>query len=64
MVGDRCPIIGGWSLFKVGLGYGVSLTLGAQGVLTEHAGLLEAVTIKLSEDWTLPVYDVSSTYKL
>lgn len=79
---DSWWLVGGWSLFKLGVGYenplsatfaagqtsgqsgGASLTLGAQGFITTHAGLLEALTSKLSWDNQLQVLDVTKTYTL
>jgi len=71
-------LIGGWSLFKLGVGYenpltttiaagqglSASLALGSQGFITTHAGILESLTSKLSWDNRFQVYDVNSTYTL
>ncbi|MCW1957077.1 MAG: Ig-like domain-containing protein, partial [Mycobacterium sp.] len=62
-------IVGGWSLFKLGVGYenpvattvsadlvdGASLNLNSQGFLTTHAGILESVTAALTWDNTFQV---------
>ena len=75
---DGWWLIGGWSLFKLGVGYEnplsatvaagvgapVSMTIGAAGYLTTHAGILEAVTSKLSWDNSINLYDVQKTYRL
>lgn len=75
---DGWWLIGGWSLFKLGVGYEnplsatvaagvgapVSMTIGAAGYLTTHAGILEAVTSKLSWDNSINLYDVNATYRL
>ena len=71
-------LIGGWSLFKLGVGYenpltttiaagqglSASLALGSQGFITTHAGILESLTSKLIWDNRFQVYDVNSTYTL
>lgn len=76
-VPDSVWFIGGWSLFKLGVGYenpvattltaaqsGVTLGLNSQGFLTTHAGVLESVTSALSWDNTFQVYDVNSIYQV
>jgi hypothetical protein len=37
----------------------VSLTLGSQGLLTFHAGTLEALTSRLSHDAKVPLYQMN-----
>jgi hypothetical protein len=75
---DSWFLIGGWSLFKLGMGYenplsatvavgvdaSASMTIGADGFLTTHAGILEMLTSKLSWDNSIQLYDVSHTYTL
>lgn len=75
---DDWWLIGGWSLFKLGVGYEnpltatvaaevskpVSLTVDSKGFLTTHAGILEALTSKLSWDNKFEVYKIDQTYTL
>ena len=75
---DSWWLIGGWSLFKLGVGYenplsatvaagtvsGASLALGTAGFITTHAGILEALTSKLSWDNRFQVFEVNKTYSL
>lgn len=75
---DSWFLIGGWSLFTVGMGYEnplsatvavavdapPSMTIGAEGYFTTHAGILEMLTSKLSWDNSIQLYDVKHTYTL
>lgn len=66
--------IGGWSLFKLGVGYenpvaatltanqgGVSFGVTSEGYVTTHAGILESLTAALSWDNSIQVYTYPET---
>ena len=72
---DNLPYVGGWSLFKLSLGYEnpvsatltastsqTSIKLDSKGYVNVHAGLLEKVTDALSWDNKTLVYSISDTF--
>lgn len=74
---ESYPFVGGWSLFKLGVGYenpveatltanqgGVTLGVTSQGYVTTHAGILESLTSLLSWDNSIQVYEYPETTTL
>jgi hypothetical protein len=75
---NRIPIIGGWSLFDLSLGYenpiattfgvskqeGTHIIMDAEGYITTHAGILDGLTQALSWTNKYKVYDITKAFCL